>query len=83
MVDSWFGFCFLQKILDQIADIDMVLNFKCPNESTSLERSSSVLRMKSQGEQLISANLAWKEKFAFYAEQVLISAFKSRRFRWM
>lgn len=65
-------FFFLQEILDQVADIDMVLKFKCCDEFTSLERSSSVLRMKSQGEQLISPNVAWKEKFPFYAEQVII-----------
>ncbi|OWM74007.1 probable adenylate kinase 7, mitochondrial [Punica granatum] len=57
------------EILDQIADIDLVLNFKCKEESTSLHKTTLSHRLTPQGEQMISTDLAWKEKFAFYAEQ--------------
>lgn len=60
----------MQEILDQIADIDLVLNFKCTEECTSLHKSPPSPKVKPQDEELISADLAWKERFAFYAEQV-------------
>lgn len=66
---------FLQEILDQIADIDLVLNFKCTEECTSVHRSPLCPKVKPQDEELISADLAWKERFAFYAEEVGVNLF--------
>lgn len=61
----------LQEILDEIANIDSVLNFKCTEECTSLHKSFPSPKLKFQDEGLIPADLAWKEKFAFYAEQLV------------
>ncbi|KAK4768605.1 hypothetical protein SAY87_003746 [Trapa incisa] len=57
------------EILDQIADINLVLNFKCTEECTSLHMSPPCPKVKPQDEELIYADLAWKERFSFYAEQ--------------
>lgn len=74
--DSSFSqlFYLLQEILDQIADIDLVVNFKCTEEclvKNHLEsRNCSHGRDNAQKSSFADAENVWKEKLRIYAEQV-------------
>lgn len=69
---------FLQEILDQIVDVDLVVNFKCNEEhlikknleSEACAPRQEFLSMGNAGFSSADAASAWKEKFRIYSEQV-------------
>lgn len=59
------------EILDQIADIDLVLNLKCADKHLAKSELGNKFNVKSQGNWIRSfpEEAAWKEKLRTYAEQ--------------
>ncbi|XP_050234852.1 probable adenylate kinase 7, mitochondrial [Mercurialis annua] len=54
------------EVLDQIADIDLVVNFKCTEENLV---KKEFLTFKNATSSVTAAGTAWKEKFRIYAEE--------------
>ncbi|EEF50932.1 adenylate kinase 1 chloroplast, putative [Ricinus communis] len=54
------------EILDQIADIDLIVNFKCTEENLV---KKDLITVKNSTSSVTGAGTAWKEKFRIYAEQ--------------
>ena len=66
-----------QEILDQIADVDLVLNFKSSDKDPAKSELGNGLNLQSQGSWIRSfpEASALKEKLRTYAEQVWYFAF--------
>lgn len=62
-------FFFLQEILDQIADIDLVVNFKSTEVNMVSPRREFLSMSKTSA---TAAGGPWKENFDIYAEQVYL-----------
>lgn len=61
----------MQEILDQVADVDLVLNLKCTGKQLVDRKLQGGVNLLLQESQIKSySEVDWKEKLRTYAEQV-------------